>query len=266
MQQLTGFRDIRKTLFPFKFIGLILLRLFTADLHIHTCLSPCTELDMSPTKILTAAINKGLDILAICDHNSTANSSAVMKAAKTLDIHIIPGMEVTSEEEVHVLALFDDITNALELQKHVYDNLPGKNDPEAFGMQVIVNEKEEVLGFEEKLLIGATTIPLEEIIRQIHILEGIAIASHIDREAFSILGQLGFIPEDIGLEALEISPRISFEEAFGLYKTPYPLCTFSDAHYPDDIGKSFTSLLLEDGTVAEMKKAFRNEEGRKLIY
>lgn len=220
---------------------------------------------MSPKRILTSALDKGLDILAICDHNSTANSSAIMKAAKTLDIHIIPGMEVTSEEEVHVLALFDDVNNALKLQEYVHKNLPGKNDPENIGMQVIVNEKEEVLGFEDKLLIGATTIPLEEIIRQIHILDGMAIAAHIDREAYSILGQLGFIPEDIGLEALEISPRVSFEEAFKKYKTPYPICTSSDAHYPDDIGKSFTSFLLEKGTVAEMKKAFRNEEGRKVL-
>lgn len=220
---------------------------------------------MSPKRILTSALNRGLDILAICDHNSTANSSAVMKAAKTLDIHIIPGMEVTSEEEVHVLALFDDIKNALKLQEYVYKNLPGKNSAEAFGMQVIVNEKEEVLGFEDKLLIGATTVPLEEIIRQIHNLDGLVIASHIDREGFSILGQLGFIPEEMGFDALEISPRISFEEAFQKYKTPYPLCTFSDAHYPDDIGKSFTSFFLEEGTVAEMKKALKNEEGRKVL-
>ncbi len=220
---------------------------------------------MSPKRILTSALDKGLDILGICDHNSTANSSAVMTAAKTLDIHVIPGMEVASEEEVHVLALFDDIKNALKLQEYVHKNLPGENDPEAFGMQVFVNEKEEVLGFEDKLLIGATTVPLEEIIRQIHNWDGLAIASHIDREAYSILGQLGFIPDGIGLDALEISPRVSFEEAFQRYKTPYPICTSSDAHYPDDIGKSFTSFLLEEGTVAEMKKAFRNEEGRKVL-
>lgn len=242
-----------------------MLRPFKADLHIHSCLSPCTELDMSPKRILRAAINKGLDILAICDHNSTANSSAVMKAAKTLDIHIIPGMEVSSEEEVHVLALFDDILNALELQKYVYKNLPGKNDPEAFGMQVIVNEEEEVLSFEDKLLIGATTIPLEEIIRQIHILDGMVVASHIDREAFSILGQLGFIPENMKLDALEISPTISFTEAKKRYPQDYPIISSSDAHYPKDIGKSFTSFLLKEGTLTEIKKALKNQDGRKVL-
>ena len=243
-----------------------MLRLFKADLHIHTCLSPCTELNMSPKGILTAAKKKGIDILGICDHNTSENSLAIMKAAKKMHIHILPGMEVTSEEEVHVLALFDDIGNALKLQEHVYQNLPGKNDEETFGMQVIVNEKEEVLGFNDKLLIGATTIPLDEILRLIHAFEGLAIASHIDREAFSIISQLGFVPDNLELDALEISPSITIEEAKKKYPYNYPITSSSDAHYPDDIGKSFTSLLLQDGTVTEINKALKNEDGRKLIH
>ena len=242
-----------------------MLRPFKADLHIHTCLSPCTELDMSPSRILTAAKKKGIDILGICDHNSTENSQAILNAAKEMRIGILPGMEVTSQEEVHILALFDDLENAHNLQKSVYENLPGENDQEAFGMQVIVNANEEVLGFNEKLLIGATTIPLDEVIQLIHSLDGIAIASHIDREAFSLIGQLGFIPENLDLDALEISPRITFEEAKAQYLYNYPFTCSSDAHYPDDIGKSFTTFLLEAGTVAEIKKALSNKDGRRII-
>lgn len=221
---------------------------------------------MSPKRILDSALNKEIDILGICDHNSTANAQAMMKAAEGKIIHVIPGMEVTSEEEVHVLALFDDIDKALKLQERVYSNLPGKNDQEAFGMQVIVNEKEEVLGFNEKLLIGATTISLEDIVRLIHSLDGLAIASHIDREAFSIVSQLGFIPQELGLDALEISPKITFEQARQRYQTLFPLITSSDAHDPEDIGKSFTSFLLKEASVAEIKKALRNEDGRRLIH
>ena len=243
-----------------------MLRPFKADLHIHTCLSPCTELDMSPKGILTAAKKRELDIIGICDHNSSENSLAVMNAAKKMNISVFPGMEVTSKEEVHVLALFDEIENALKLQKFVYKNLPGENDEKAFGMQVVVNEKEEVLGFNKKLLIGATTIPLEEVIRLIHSFSGIAIASHIDRESFSIIGQLGFIPDNLELDALEISPNISFGEAKKRYTDHFPITCSSDAHFPDDIGKSFTSFLLEDGTVAEIKKALKNEDRRKLIH
>jgi PHP family Zn ribbon phosphoesterase len=243
-----------------------MLKPFKADLHIHTCLSPCTELDMSPKRILSSAKEKNVDILAICDHNSTQNSQAVIKAAKGINIKIIPGMEVTSQEEVHVLALFDDIEKTLQLQDHVYKHLPGKNDQDAFGMQVIVNESEEVLGFCDKLLIGATTIPLEEIIRIIHSFDGITIASHIDRQAFSIISQLGFIPEDLELDAVEISSHLTLEEAKKTIKTTYPFTRSSDAHYPQDIGKAFTTFLLEEGTVAEIKKALKNEDGRKIIH
>ena len=243
-----------------------MLRPFKADLHVHTCLSPCTELDMSPKGILVTAKKKEIDIIGICDHNSSENSLAVMNAAKKMNINVIPGMEVTSQEEVHVLALFDEVENALKMQEYVYQNLPGENDEDAFGMQVIVNEKEEMLGFNNKLLIGATTIPLDEIIQIIHSFNGIAIASHIDRESFSIIGQLGFIPDNLELDALEISPNITFEEAKKRYTNNYPITCSSDAHYPDDIGKGFTSFLLKYGTVAEIKKALKNEDGRKLIH
>ncbi|UCC39077.1 MAG: PHP domain-containing protein [Candidatus Aminicenantes bacterium] len=243
-----------------------MLKPFKADLHVHTCLSPCTELDMSPMGIVIMAKKKGIDIIGICDHNSTENSLAAMNTAKKMNINVFPGMEVASQEEVHVLGLFDEIENALKLQKHVYENLPGENDEEAFGMQVVVNEKGEVLGFNNKLLIGATTLPLEEIIQIIHSLNGIAIASHIDRGSFGIIGQLGFIPDNLELDALEISPRITFEEAKKRYTNNYPITCSSDAHYPDDIGEGFTSFLLKDGTVAEIKKALKNQEGRKLLY
>jgi PHP family Zn ribbon phosphoesterase len=242
-----------------------MLRPLNADLHVHTCLSPCTELDMSPKNILAAAKKNGIDILGICDHNSSENSQAVIHAAQRMKIHVIPGMEVTTQEEVHVLALFDDIGNAFKLQDHVHKNLPGKNDEKAFGMQVLVNEKEEVLGFSDKLLIGATTVPLEEVLHLIHALDGLAIASHIDRESFSIISQLGFIPESLELDAVEISPRVTFEEAMNKFKPSYPIICSSDAHYPSDIGKCFTSFLLKEGTVAEIIKALNNEDGRKLI-
>ena len=220
---------------------------------------------MTPTGILTAAQEAGLDILAICDHNSSENVVAVKKAAKDTNIIVLPGMEVTSLEEVHVLALFEDTAHVLELQELIYRNLPGKNDEDTFGKQVIVDDKEDVLGFSDRLLIGATTIPLEDIIQSIHSLRGLAIASHIDRESFSIFGQLGFIPKDLGLDALEISPNITFSEAKKKYPLNYPIISSSDAHYPKDVGKNFTSFFLENGTLAEIKKALKNEDGRKIV-
>lgn len=243
-----------------------MLKSLRADLHIHTCLSPCADLKMSPMAIAEQAKIKEIDILGICDHNSAENVPALIKAAHKFKICVLPGMEVTSQEEVHILALFDELEAALKLQEIIYDNLPGENDEEAFGMQVVVNEKGEVLRFNKKLLIGASTLSIEEVIQRIHHLDGLAIAAHIDREGFSLLSQLGFIPEGLKLDALEISPSISYEEAKKKFNPRFPLTCSSDAHFLEEIGKGITSFYLEEGTTEEIKKAFLNEKGRKIIH
>lgn len=243
-----------------------MLRTYKADLHVHTCLSPCTELDMTPRRIVRQAKTERIDLIGICDHNSSENSHAAIQAGNALDIRVIPGMEVTSQEEVHILALFDELENALELQEYIYRFLPGENDEEAFGRQVVMNENDEVLKHSDKLLIGATTLSLEKIIRFIHRFNGIAIASHIDRESFSIISQLGFIPEDLELDAVEVSPHITIEDAGKKYPGRHPIISSSDAHYPEDIGNAFTTFILKDGTVAEIKMALNNEKGRRIIH
>lgn len=243
-----------------------MLRTFRADLHIHTCLSPCAGPEMSPAAIARQARMKKIDILGICDHNSAENVPAVIKAARRFKISVLAGMEVTSQEEVHVLALFDELDRALMLQDIVYKNLPGENDEKAFGMQVVVNEKGEVLRFNKKLLIGASTLSVDRVVQTIHSLNGLAIASHIDREGFSIIGQLGFIPESLKLDALEISPNTSYEEANKKFDFSYPLTSSSDAHRLDEIGKAVTTFLLEKGNTEEIRKAFRREEERKIIH
>jgi len=243
-----------------------MLKTLKADLHMHTCLSPCADLQMSPMAIAEQAKIKEIDILGICDHNSAENVPALIKAAKKFEINVLPGIEVTSQEEVHILALFDELESALKLQDLIYDNLPGENDQEAFGMQVVVNEKGEVLRFNQKLLIGASTLTVEEVVQAIHSLNGLAIASHIDREGFSITGQLGFIPDNLGLDALEISPNTTFSDATKKFQPSLPLVCFSDAHYLEDIGKGFTSFYIEEGSTEEIKKALSNKDGRKIIH
>jgi PHP family Zn ribbon phosphoesterase len=242
-----------------------MLKAMKADLHIHTCLSPCGDLTMSPKAIAQQAKIKEIDIIGICDHNSVENVPALIKAASRFDISVLPGMEVTSLEEAHILALFDRLEPALELQKIIYSNLPGENDEEAFGMQVVVNAEGEVLGFNNKLLIGASTLSVDEVVKTIHSLEGLAIASHVDREGFSITGQLGFIPTDLDLDALEISSHMSFEEARKRFDPVFPLTTSSDAHYLEDIGKVSTTFYIENSSTEEIKKALLNRDGRKII-
>lgn len=245
-----------------------MLKAYRADLHIHTILSPCTELtEMSPRAIVKRALQIGLDSIAVCDHNSCENVAALQSAARNTDLVALAGIEVTSQEEVHVLGLFDREEEARKLQEVVYANLPGENDEETFGHQVVVNEEEEVVCFNKKLLIGATTLSLEKIVDLIHSLNGLAVASHVDREAFSVMGQLGFIPPEVDLDALEFSPRVTREEVTKRFPQTgdYPLITSSDAHHLDDIGRSSTTFLIETVTVKEMKLAFEARDGRKVI-
>ena len=180
------------------------MRRFIGDLHIHTCLSPCGELDMTPKRIIDRALQRGLDIIAITDHNSAENVGVAMQVARAKGVTVLPAMEITSSEEVHVLALFESLEGVLQMQERVYENLPGGiNDERHWGQQVVVNENDEVLGFNKRLLIGATGITLSALVNEIHAAGGLAIASHVDRPYFSVISQLGFIPEDVKFDALE---------------------------------------------------------------
>lgn len=237
-----------------------------ADLHVHTCLSPCGDLKMSPRAIAEQANKKNIDILGICDHNSAENLPALIQAAEKYKISVLSGIEVTSQEEVHTVALFNEPDSAFRLQEIVYQNLPGVNDEEAFGMQVVVNEKGEVLRFNPKLLIGASTLSVEEVTETIHSLQGLTIAAHIDREGFSLVGQLGFIPDHLPLDALEFSPLLSYAQVLEQFPTPHPLICSSDAHYLEDIGKGFTSFYLQEVNIEEIKMAFLQKNGRRVIH
>ncbi len=221
------------------------LRKFTADLHIHSCLSPCADLLMGPENIIKKALEKKLNMIAITDHNSADNCKAFIDFAKNYDICIIPGMEVTTKEEVHIIALFPSLDDAILFQGIVYQHLKGKNDPSTFGFQPIINEKEEVLGFNDHLLIGATDLTLDDTVRRIHSIGGIAISAHIDKEIFSVVAQLGFIPDGIGFDALEISSNFN-KNPFDVFPeySHYTFIKSSDAHFPEDIGKSFTTFYL----------------------
>ncbi len=237
------------------------------DTHVHTCLSPCAELEMHPAAVAGAAVSSGLDAVAVCDHNSAENAAAVARAAHRSGLAVIPGMEITSAEEVHVLGLCPDLEAALELQARVYRCLPGRNDARAFGMQVVANEDEEVLGFNDHLLAGATTMAVDAVVDAIHRVDGLAVASHVDREAFGIFGQLGMIPADLRLDALEVSRRTPLPSARASFAPggEWTILCASDAHEPKDVGQAATYMLLQEPTVAELRRAFAGEGGRTVL-
>jgi len=244
--------------------GVTMLRAFKCTLHVHTCLSPCGDLDMHPRAIVDQALASGLDIIAISDHNSSENVPAVLNAAQGTALTIIPGMEVTTREEVHMLSLFENMEKLSVFQEFIYSRLDGLNDAETFGMQVIANELGEVEGFNDRLLIGATRISIEELVNKVHELGGLSIPAHIDRPAFGMLNQLGFMPPQVPFDALEISARLGIIRGRQKYPelSSYTFVTSSDAHFLQDIAQAFITLYLEEPSFSEIRKALRKEDGR----
>lgn len=246
-------------------MGLVEIR---ADLHIHTSLSPCTDTwRMTPGAIVRMAREVGLHMIGICDHNSMRNVAAVQEAARGGGLTVLPGMEITSAEEVHVLGLFPGLESARAMQVLVDQNLPGENAPEIFGYQVLMDGEDEILGSEDRFLAGATTLSVEQLVAAIHERGGLAIASHVDREGFGILGQLGWIPDGLYLDALEVSFAMSRPEARERFPQirSWPLLRSSDAHQPEEVGRAWTRLRVEGASLEELRLALRGYGGRCVI-
>ena len=244
-----------------------MIRAFRCDLHVHTCLSPCADLDIFPRVLVEKALVEKLDVIAICDHNASENVPYVIRAARGSGLTVLPGMEITSREEVHLVAIFDSLSPLQKIQELIYRRLPGKNNEERFGCQAIVNELDEVEGFNERLLIGATELSLDELVRNVHSLGGIAVAAHIERESFGVMGQLGFVDPAIPFDAMEISGISGSAGARKKYPelACYPFIESSDAHRIGEIGQRCTGIYMEEATVSELKMAFAGCEGRYIV-
>jgi predicted metal-dependent phosphoesterase TrpH len=241
-----------------------MLKTFRADLHVHTVLSPCGSLDMSPARIVKEALKKNIDILAITDHNSTRQCRVVIEMGKKVGITVWGGSELNTREEVHCLAFFDDVETLEKFQKWIDKWLIViKNRPDYFGDQVWVDENDNILGEEDRLLISALDRNINQAYEAVHRLGGVFIPAHIDRKSNSLTSQLGFVPKDIKADALEISPNVSPDEVrkqkWGEIK---PLIAGSDAHWPDKLGTSMTLINANDASLNEFKKALWKEEGR----
>jgi len=223
---------------------------------------------MSPRAVVDRARAIGLDIIAVTDHNTTENAAAVIQAARGTGLTVLPGMEMTTAEEVHILGLFDPGTDLGPFQATVYRNLPDVPSKKKFvNDQVIVDAADYVTGFSPRCLFGATRFSVQEAVDLIHGHRGLAIACHVDRESFSIVSQLGFIPPGLRLEAVEVSPHLTIAEArtaFGPFD-PLPMVPFSDAHQPEEIGCASTDFLVASPVLEEIRKALAGEDGRRII-
>ncbi len=204
------------------------------DFHIHSCLSPCGDNDMTPQNIVNMSKIMGFDAIALTDHNTCRNCPAVIKAGEEIGLTVIPGMELCTSEEVHIVCLFPDIEKALAFSDYVYSTLPPvKNKPSVFGDQIICNENDEVIGTEEKLLITASGISCAKAVKTVKKYGGICYPAHIDRSSFSILSNLGMIDESFGFTCAEIFDMTKEKEL--KEKHPYlnslKIISDSDAHY-----------------------------------
>ncbi len=224
------------------------------DLHIHSCLSPCGSLEMSPKHIAEIAVEKGLDLIALTDHNCALNSPAFEKACSKAGITPLFGIEATTSEEFHSLCLFGSVTEAVNFSDELYEKLLSvPNKPEIYGDQVIVDENDNILGEVGKYLTGgALAISSDQLLKQVINAGGLFIPAHIDRAVFSLASQLGFLPPD-PYSALEI---ISYPPPFNTGNIP--LITSSDAHYPEDIGKRYFLLESESKSFRSIKEAIFN--------
>lgn len=243
------------------------MREYRADLHIHTVLSPCGDLRMSPVNIVSEAVKKGIEIIGITDHNTTRHCRLVSRLAAEKGIFTLSGAEVTTKEEVHCLAFFEDFDTLGVFQDFLDKHLPDiKNDPDFFGDQVEVDEEENIIYSEEKLLTNATDISLEELERFVHENKGLFIPAHVNRSKNSIYSQLGFMPAGLNADALEISWKNNPESFLREHQEVicYPVITNSDSHLPESIGSAGTFFSLEAANFQEVKLALRGTGGRRI--
>jgi PHP family Zn ribbon phosphoesterase len=225
---------------------------YSYDLHIHSCLSPCGSDDSLPSNIVGMAALKGLDIIAVTDHNSCGNSRAVDKLGNEYGVLTVPGMELTTAEEVHVVCLFHNIESAEEFSEYVHSKLlPIENNEAAFGKQQFADEDDNIIKTEPLLLINATEIPFDGVYDIVKTYSGIMIPAHIDKSSTSVLSNMGFIPPDSKFSTAEIK-HIGYKERL-IGENPYlndcNIITNSDAHYLEDINEPINFLELREKSI-----------------
>lgn len=225
------------------------------DLHIHSCLSPCANLEMSPSEIVARALGAGMGGIALTDHQSARNTPAVAECARRAGLACLYGLEVCTAEEVHTLAIFDTTEQALAMTDWVYAALPKRvNDPDTFGDQPVVTWDDDIVEMEWRILAAACRKPIPEVAAKCRELGGLYIAAHIDRSAFSVYSQLGALPEGV-FDAVEFSRTA--DEAQWLPKAGGLAVTrSSDAHNLDDVARVWSEADLDVFSVASLKNAF----------
>lgn len=242
------------------------MRQFVADLHVHSVLSPCAEVEMTPRNIVWHAVEYGIDIVAITDHNACDNVVAAFEAAKNTKVTILPGMEVETKEEVHVIVLFETMDQLIIWEQFVNDHRPKRlNDEKRFGAQFVVDAKDEFIRMKPEMLLCSLSCGIHEVSVMVNQLGGICIASHIDRPMHSLIAQLGFVPPDVELAAVEVSKLMKPQEITNRFPgiDTLSIVTSSDAHRIEDFIKGPKTIFhMEKPTLSEIQQALKGENLR----
>ena len=226
------------------------------DLHIHTCLSPCGDELMTPNNIGGMSKLKELDMIAVTDHNTAMHLPAIKAVADVMGLAILPGMELTTREEAHLLAYFKTVGEALAFSEEIYPHLPDiPNRPDLFGPQTELNEDDEPVREEKKLLISALDLGVDDLVPLILARGGLAVPAHINRGSNGILNALGFLPPHLPFSALEIARDLPLPER-GIPSLPQ--LHSSDAHYLENILEREVFLELEEPTPEAFFKSINN--------
>lgn len=240
------------------------MKFLTYDLHLHSCLSPCGDDDMTPANIVGMAAVKGLDVIALTDHNSCKNTPAFLAAAKQYGILALPGMEINTSEEVHAVCLFEKLEDAMDFDRYVYERLQKfPNREEIFGKQQIYNEDDQICGTEPNLLLNAVDISFDILWERVRSFHGVMFPAHIDKQANSLIGNLGFIPPDSQFQTAELKDlknlhRLKKEQP---YLENCRIISNSDAHYLWDIHEPSLTLPVREKSAEAVIESLLLGEG-----
>ena len=230
------------------------------DFHLHSCLSPCGDNDMTPYNLVNMAKILGMDTIALTDHNTAQNCRAAIKVGEEIGLTVIPGMELCTSEEVHVVCLFDDVVNAEAFTDYVLSTVPPvKNRADIFGEQLIMDEGDGIIGTQDLLLTTASGISIEKAVQIVGEYGGICYPAHIDRSSYSVISNLGMITLEMGFKAVEMTAQADqneFKDRYPIIKD-MPVIVSSDAHYLENMKEAENTINVSENSVKAIVDRFR---------
>jgi PHP family Zn ribbon phosphoesterase len=240
---------------------------FKADLHIHTVLSPCADLEMTPANIVNRAVETGLQIIGITDHNSTKNALLTKKLGEKAGLFVLTGAEITTKEEVHCLVFFETEEQLMLFQQYIETNITFIPNPDGhFGYQPVVDEHDNITELVPHYLHAALKTGIDQLRQFVKSMNGLFIPAHVDRPANGLFSQLGFLPPGLNPDALGISKFSPKKYVIEHHNLPSELTLIrnSDAHFINQIGEIYTSFCMKEMTFNEIRMALHGQQNRRV--